>query len=610
MSLGLRAALPLILVVPCLGFFGSAESAEAAAIAYMRPNQDAGSYASWSVTGATSWEDALDDNLTETQLPEGSNYVSTSASSGASFNVEMSDVSLGGGTLTSAKAWFYTTTATKMSASVIDRSTGGTLATQTFTTAGWHSISLAVTSAQLNNLRLKFSKEFGAPGPRIDAALIRLEISLAPSGRKLRLGISADSRSAPIPGTVQDLVSETGSTQLREDIDWSLVEPNNGEWNWEATDRMFREAAERDLEILPILGNPPCWATAENDPDICARTYPTNDSDFGDYTIHVVQRYGPEGDFWTANSALNPGLAPIYFEVWNEPYFMSAPKGELNAARYADLYRASVVAGRSANEDTRYLVGGRWQISDSADKSLISWAGSMLTHEPALGNYIDGISVHPYPQIHDPFYQPESGADASFWTAKRIYEDWKTRGVNKPIWITEVGYSSCTGARCVPGQTQTAREELKGRWIQALFDLAQTPEFGFVHALYLYNLREWTPQTNPTSDHEEWYGILDSEKQHLPGWDSFAAAVEAYDGIPEPNSSITSKTFGYGNQYITFTFTANDSTSTFECQLDSGPWSECLSPKKYGPLTPTGHTFRVRARNAEATESTPATFSW
>jgi len=611
MSLGIRVAPLLVLLVSSLGTLGSPEGAEAAAIAFLRPNQDAGSYGTWSVTGASSKADALDDILTENQTPEGSNYVSTNASSGASFSVEMSNVALSGGAVTNAKAWFYTTTSTKMSASVIDGSTGNALATQTFTTSGWHSFSFAAGStALLNNLRLTFSKEFGAPGPRIDAALVRMEIALTPSGRKVHAGISADSRSAQVPGSVQDQANETGATWLREDLDWWQLEPSDGKWDWVKTDLMFQEAAERGMRILPILGSPPCWATGGNNQDVCSRTYPASDSDFADYTAQVVQRYGPEGDFWEANPALDAGLASTYFEVWNEPYFMDSPKGEFNAARYADLYKASVIAGRASSPGSRYLIGTRWQVSNSTDTALISWANALLSHEPALGNYIDGLSVHPYPQGLDPFYQPESGADASFWAAKRIYEDWKTRGVNKPVWITEVGYSSCDGPRCVPGQTQAAREELKGNWIKALFDLVQTQEFGFVHAIYLYNLREWTPQTEPTEDHEEWYGILDAEEQHLPGWNSFAAAVEAYDGVPEPNSTITSKAFGYGNQYITFTFAADDSTSIFECRLDSGAWSACASPKKYGPLTPTGHTFRVRARNAEATESTPALFSW
>lgn len=610
MSFGLRAALLLALFTPILGFLGSPENAGAAAIAYLRPTQDAGTYAIWSATGAPSKADALNDILTENQTPEGSDYVSTSTSSGAQFSVLMSDVSLGGGNVTSAKAWFYTTTATRMSAAVIDGSTGGTLATQIFTTSGWHSIPFTASQSQLNNLRFSFSKEFGAPGPRIDAALIRLEVALVPSGRKLHVGISADSRSAKVPGSVQDLVAEASATWLREDLEWSQVEPSDGIWDWSKSDLMFQEAAERDMRILPILGSPPCWAAGGTDPNTCKRTYPTKDSDFADYTTHVVQRYGPEGVFWKSNPGLDPSLAPIYFEVWNEPYFMDSPKGEFNAARYGDLYKAAVIAGRSAKEETRYLIGARWQISDSADTDLISWAGSLISSESGLANYIDGLSVHPYPQIHDPFYLPESGADASFWTAKRIYEDWKSRGVNKPVWITEVGYSSCDGARCVPGQTQASREELKGNWIKALFDLAQTPEFGFVHALYLYNLREWRAQSEPTADHEEWYGILDAGKQHLPGWNSFSAAVEAYDGVPEPNSTITGQTISKGYNFASFTFSVNDSTSTFECQLDSGSWTSCTSPKRYDGVGAPGHTFRVRARNAEAIEATPATFSW
>jgi hypothetical protein len=61
----------------------------------------------------------------------------------------------------------------------------------------------------------------------------------------------------------------------------------------------------------------------------------------------------------------------------------------------------------------------------------------------------------------------------------------------------------------------------------------------------------------------------------------------------------------------TFRFRSSESSSTFECRLDSAPWRACSSPKTYGGLGGGQHFFRVRARDdAGNLDPTPATWSW
>jgi hypothetical protein len=45
-------------------------------------------------------------------------------------------------------------------------------------------------------------------------------------------------------------------------------------------------------------------------------------------------------------------------------------------------------------------------------------------------------------------------------------------------------------------------------------------------------------------------------------------------------------------------FTATESGSTFQCQLDASTWSTCTSPKAYTGLGIGRHTFQVRAADA------------
>ena len=65
------------------------------------------------------------------------------------------------------------------------------------------------------------------------------------------------------------------------------------------------------------------------------------------------------------------------------------------------------------------------------------------------------------------------------------------------------------------------------------------------------------------------------------------------------------------NTSANFTFSSNETGSTFECQLDGGGFSVCTSPKGYSDLSEGTHTFEVRAIDVLGnSDLSPASFSW
>lgn len=65
------------------------------------------------------------------------------------------------------------------------------------------------------------------------------------------------------------------------------------------------------------------------------------------------------------------------------------------------------------------------------------------------------------------------------------------------------------------------------------------------------------------------------------------------------------------SENASFSFTSNRAGATFQCQLDSGGYSACASPRAYSGLTEDRHTFFVKASDAAGNEdSEPAHYTW
>ncbi len=77
--------------------------------------------------------------------------------------------------------------------------------------------------------------------------------------------------------------------------------------------------------------------------------------------------------------------------------------------------------------------------------------------------------------------------------------------------------------------------------------------------------------------------------------------------ITNPETTITSGPFGpTKNASPSFAFTDEAAGTTFECSLDSEPFSPCSSPKSYSKLPEGRHSFEVRASDSDGTDPTPA----
>jgi hypothetical protein len=298
------------------------------------------------------------------------------------------------------------------------------------------------------------------------------------------------------------IASEMGALGVnweREDLAWSVVEPQKGVFNWTSFDKVMAVAKEYGLTILPIVGYAPSWAS------------PTDATDYAAFVKAAVERYGPGT---SANLQ--------WWELWNEPYFAYAWSGRTpEPEAYALDALAAAQAARSAAPSVKLLLSADYQDSSQTGGSSpweTTWIDDMFAAAPTLGQWINGVSVHPYgddPAL--PLAQVGGWTDTSGqWAFQRIdtiRSKFLAHGVNVPFWITEMGWSTTEVSEAAQAQdfADLAPQIAARPWIRALFP---------------YCLREFSP----TPERESEFGLL-----RYGSWEPKPAYYKLQEGLKTLN---------------------------------------------------------------------------
>ncbi len=279
--------------------------------------------------------------------------------------------------------------------------------------------------------------------------------------------------------TIVEEMNTLGVNWAREDLEWSKVEPQRGVFDWSTFDKMVKAVEARGVSVLPIVGYAPSWAS------------PTDATDYAAFVKAAIERYGP-------GTAANLR----WWELWNEPYAPYAWSGHTpEPGAYARDVVAAAAAAKAVAPTVKLLVAADYQDSPQTGGSSpweTTWIDDMFAAEPTLGQWIDGVSVHPYgddPAL--PLAKPNGWLDANGeWAFQRIDNvraKFLAHGVSVPFWITEAGWSTWEVS-----EVQQAHDYA---------DLiAQVKARPWVRALFPYCLREF--EQNPTNN-QSGFGLLD-----------------------------------------------------------------------------------------------------
>ncbi|MBQ6620569.1 MAG: beta-galactosidase [Thermoguttaceae bacterium] len=200
-------------------------------------------------------------------------------------------------------------------------------------------------------------------------------------------------------------IREAGIRFVRADFVWSIIENPQGTWDFSRIDATLDEMDKYGLTMLPILDYDTSWS----------RPVVEHLDAWGEFVRTTVSRYKDRIRYW---------------EIWNEPNLQQFWFFEPNAEEYTKLLVESSRIIHEIDPDLKVVYGGT---------SGIPYKFIEESFAAGACEAFDVMNIHPY----------RNGL-ASVGTEDRfVYEIDLTRelmeryGVgDKPIWITEMGWSS------------------------------------------------------------------------------------------------------------------------------------------------------------------------
>jgi hypothetical protein len=229
-------------------------------------------------------------------------------------------------------------------------------------------------------------------------------------------------------------------------VDWARIQPTEGgAYDWSSVDIQVLNAASNGMQLLPILYGTPDYASGNH------REPPLGSNDdkqaWKDFLTAAVQRYGPEGEFWQANPAVDPH--PVeQWQIWNEQNSPTYYEPKPSPKGYAELLKISDEAIGEVDPGADIVLGGMFG-TPSRNKGIFSWKFlKRLYAVNGAGSHFDAVAVHPYsPNL--------AGIKAQI---ELMREKMKKAGDAKtPIWVTEIGWGSAGT------QGQPLSKSLKGQ---------------------------------------------------------------------------------------------------------------------------------------------------
>jgi hypothetical protein len=284
-----------------------------------------------------------------------------------------------------------------------------------------------------------------------------------------------------------------GVGSLRVPISWALIQPVQGAApDWSTVDPLVAGAATAGIGILPFVYGAPSWAVPVDPRWSSPKNLPvrtsTQRTGWQAFLAAVVQRYGPQGTFWTENPAV-PRSPLRTWQIWNEQnfkYFVAKP----NPVEYGKLLKLSATTIKAADPGAKLVLGGMFARPGEAVHNFkppqayfaADFLQQMYEKTPGIKTKFQGVALHPYTGNYKrllPYVE-------EFRDVLKANND-----AGKPLWITELGWSSDKQA---PNNSFAKGPQGQVKQLKGAFSLLQANQAKWrLRGVYWFSIEDGVP---------------------------------------------------------------------------------------------------------------------
>ena len=312
-------------------------------------------------------------------------------------------------------------------------------------------------------------------------------------------------------------------------VTWADIEPTKGNYTTHLVAEMHqRVKALRDkgVKVLMVVHRTPAWAQATPSAPAPANP-PANPADYGDFMHYMAKEF--------ADTAARPGVSA--WEIWNEPdnevdnagFWAGGP----DPAKYSALLKAAyprIKQGAlegAALEAPTVVTGG--MVGNDYDFLADLYKNGAKGSFDAVGIHTDTACL-----IRDPgfYYREPDGRIGrfSFTAYREVKQVIRDNGEDKPLWMTEIGWSTntnkCTvGAGAKEGRASGVSQEQQRDFLTQAYQCMQSD--GLVsHALW-FSLQD---AGTDVARYDHFLGLIDRQERPKLAYSAFQALGAGIQG--------------------------------------------------------------------------------
>jgi hypothetical protein len=262
------------------------------------------------------------------------------------------------------------------------------------------------------------------------------------------------------------LLKDSGTTWVREAVDWYLIEPDNvapSQYNWTQSDMALRGARDACFNLIATIDSAPAWAA----PRPRSPIYESQMEEFRQFVGALVERYDGDGIADGPDS-----IVVNYWQFYNEPDHAAQPGGGWgrHGGEYAAMLSEVYPVVKAANPRAQVVFGGiaHDAFVEHGGPYVRSFLEDVLATEiddrPA-GDFFDIMSFHYYPAFRGSW---TPGNDTGLAGKVNAIRDILGKyDLDKPLMITESGWHS-------GGNDQyPSTDEIQSQYVLQLFTQAK-----------------------------------------------------------------------------------------------------------------------------------------